>query len=53
MDLHEVLRFAFEWDDDHLYSFWLGGEFWAQDGTEYTRPFALEHDPQNRVEGPG
>ena len=45
VDLHEMLRFAFEWDDDHLYSFWLGGQFWAQDGTECTHPFALENDP--------
>ncbi len=45
VDLHGALRSAFGWDDDHLYSFWLGGEFWARDGTEYTHPFALESDP--------
>jgi hypothetical protein len=45
VDLHYVLQAAFDWDDDHLYSFWLGGKFWAQDGTRYTHPFVLENDP--------
>jgi hypothetical protein len=45
VDLHYALQAAFDWDDDHLYSFWLSGQFWAQDGTEYTHPFALECDP--------
>src|SRR5260221_13116313 len=27
--LHRVLQQAFGWDDDHLYSFWLDGEFWG------------------------
>jgi hypothetical protein len=27
IDLHRVLQEAFAWDDDHLYSFWLDGEF--------------------------
>ena len=44
-DLHDVLHAAFDWDDDHLYSFWLGGKFWARDGAEYVHPFALETDP--------
>ncbi len=44
-DLHGALQTALEWDDDHLYSFWLGGKFWPRDGTEYTHPFALESDP--------
>jgi hypothetical protein len=44
-DLHGALRAAFDWDDDHLYSFWLSGRFWARDGSEYTHPFALESDP--------
>lgn len=42
LDLHEVLRCAFDWDDDHLYSFWLKGDFWANDGSEYTHPFHAE-----------
>jgi hypothetical protein len=28
IELHDVLQEAFEWDDDHLYAFWLGGKFW-------------------------
>ncbi|MBA3327625.1 MAG: plasmid pRiA4b ORF-3 family protein [Solirubrobacterales bacterium] len=39
LDLHDALQAAFEWDDDHLYSFWLSGEFWESDGSEYTHPF--------------
>ena len=45
VDLHYALQAAFDWDDAHLYSFWLGGKFWARDGTEYTHPFAIENDP--------
>ncbi len=38
-DLHQLLQFAFDWDDDHLYSFWLSGTFWGhQPGSEYTCP---------------
>ena len=43
--LHGALRTAFGWDEDHLYAFWLTGEFWARDGTEYVHPFALEGNP--------
>jgi hypothetical protein len=43
--LHDALRVAFGWDDDHLYAFWLSGKFWARDGTEYVHPFALEDNP--------
>lgn len=45
VDLHYVLQEAFEWGDDHLYSFWPGGEFWPRKGTEYTHPVALATDP--------
>jgi hypothetical protein len=38
VDLHHALQGAFDWDDDHLYSFWLKGEFWGRDGGEYTHP---------------
>ncbi|MFN2468958.1 MAG: plasmid pRiA4b ORF-3 family protein [Gaiellaceae bacterium] len=38
-DLHQLLQLAFDWDDDHLYSFWLSGTFWdSQSGSEYTCP---------------
>ena len=33
-DLHHILKDAFEFDDDHLYSFYLSGEPWDQ-GSEY------------------
>lgn len=41
-DLHDLLRTAFGWDDDHLYSFWLNGEFWSGPETEYTSPVEAE-----------
>src|SRR5437868_6686261 len=41
-DVHRALQAAFDWDDDHLYSFWLKGKFWAQDGSEYTHSFHAE-----------
>jgi hypothetical protein len=37
-DLSDALQAAFGWYEEHLYSFWLGGEFWGRDGTEYTHP---------------
>jgi hypothetical protein len=43
--LHDALRVAFDWDDDHLYAFWLSGKFWGRDDTEYVHPVALEFDP--------
>jgi Plasmid pRiA4b ORF-3-like protein len=46
-DLHEELRGAFEWWDDHLYSFWLDGEFWGNKQSEYTAP--LEPEPGTRT----
>lgn len=35
-ELHFALQEAFGWSDDHLYAFWLSGEFLAHDGSEYT-----------------
>lgn len=52
-DLHYAIQDAFEWDDDHLYAFYLSGKAWDED-TEYQRPFSegrsagrarLEHLP--------
>jgi hypothetical protein len=43
VDLHRVLQAAFEWDDDHLYSFWLSGRFWDSAGSEYSTPGWCEH----------
>ncbi len=42
VSLHELLREAFGWEDPHLYSFWLDGEFWGNPRTEYTSPDELE-----------
>jgi hypothetical protein len=41
-DLHHAVRNAHGCDDDHLYSFWLKGRYWADDGSEYTHPFHAE-----------
>jgi hypothetical protein len=39
VDLHKLLQAAFEWDDDHLYTFWLSGKFWDREpGTGFGRP---------------
>lgn len=46
-DLHQLLRTAFGWDDDHLYSFWLDGEFWSDPSSEYTSP--VEAEPSRRT----
>lgn len=46
VDLHYALQSAFGWDDDHLYSFWLDGSFWASDDEHYTHPYqAASVDP--------
>ncbi|MBU0684459.1 MAG: hypothetical protein ABIE25_06835 [Thermoplasmatota archaeon] len=45
-DLHIAIQEAFDWDADHLYSFFLSGKLWDQD-TEYTvldDEFALDYD---------
>jgi hypothetical protein len=39
--LHRVLRRAFNWYDDHLYSFWLSGVHWDGPETEFTAPYEL------------
>jgi len=38
VDLHYALQSAFDWDDDHLYAFWLNGAFWATDWEHYLHP---------------
>src|SRR5205809_8078933 len=38
-ELHRALRRAFNWDDDHLYSFWLSGIYWDGPETEFTAPY--------------
>ena len=45
-DLHEELRRSFEWWEDHLYAFWLDGEYWGSKESEYTAPFEPEPGTQ-------
>lgn len=42
--LHDVVQSAFGWYDDHLYSFWLDGNFWGDKRSEYTSPVTPDHD---------
>jgi Plasmid pRiA4b ORF-3-like protein len=57
VDLHYALQSAFGWDDDHLYAFWLGGEFWPAGDGNYTHPCeagppdALGHSAAIRLDG--
>lgn len=43
VDLHRALQVAFGWDDDHLYTFWLGTKFWPTAGTEFCDPFSYDN----------
>jgi len=50
-DLHLALQDAFEWDDDHLYAFWLDGEYWSHQAIEFSHPAharELRSDPETR-----
>jgi hypothetical protein len=38
--LHDTIQLAFGWENDHLYSFWLDGEFWGDPATELVIPGA-------------
>src|SRR6266581_4888810 len=40
--VHRTLRRAFNWYDDHLYSFWLSGVYWDSPETEFTAPIEDE-----------
>lgn len=49
VDLHYALQSAFGWDDDHLYSFWLDGSFWASEDGHYMHPYhAVSTDPPGK-----
>jgi hypothetical protein len=49
VDLHYALQSAFGWDDDHLYSFWLDGSFWASHDGHYMHPYhAASVDPPGK-----
>jgi hypothetical protein len=41
-DLHQALRAAFGWDDEHLYAFWPGRKFWPANKIAYVHPLAIE-----------
>lgn len=43
VEVHRALQCAFGWDDDHLYTFWLGTKFWPRAGMEFCNPFSLEN----------
>ncbi len=45
--LHDAIRAAFGWADDHLYAFWLDGCFWGAEESRYERPHVpdSEHRP--------
>jgi hypothetical protein len=43
-ELHGAIQQAFNWADDHLYSFWLDGEFWSSEGEELVRPGTPDTD---------
>jgi hypothetical protein len=51
-DLAELLGEEFGWDDPHLYSFWLSGEFWDGPETEYAAPFELEEGGAKSAQTP-
>jgi hypothetical protein len=49
VDLHYALQSAFGWDDDHLYSFWLSGDFWGAEDGHYMHPFhAASIEPRGK-----
>src|SRR6266511_3791975 len=51
--LHRALRRAFNWYDDHLYSFWLSGVHWDGPETEFTAPYELaESDARSAGRAP-
>jgi Plasmid pRiA4b ORF-3-like protein len=42
--LHDAIQQAFNWENDHLYSFWLDGEFWGDATAELVIPGAPDTD---------
>jgi hypothetical protein len=42
--LHDAIQQAFSWENDHLYSFWLDGEFWGDAAAERVIPGAPDTD---------
>jgi hypothetical protein len=42
--LHDAIQQAFSWENDHLYSFWLDGQFWGDAAAELVIPGAPDTD---------
>lgn len=43
--LHRAIQRAFQWDDDHLYSFFMSGREWgSQDSMSYSEPTSLREE---------
>lgn len=42
--LHDAIQQAFNWENDHLYSFWLDGRFWGDAAAERVIPGAPDTD---------
>lgn len=42
--LHDAIQQAFNWENDHLYSFWLDGQFWGDADAERVIPGAPDID---------
>ena len=42
--LHDAIQQAFDWENDHLYSFWLDGQFWGHAAAERVIPGAPDTD---------
>jgi Plasmid pRiA4b ORF-3-like protein len=42
--LHDGIQQAFNWENDHLYSFWLDGQFWGDAAAERVIPGAPDTD---------
>jgi hypothetical protein len=50
--LHNAIVEAFGWDDDHLYSFWLDGEFWGSESAEFARPSPIHEATSQTADVP-
>ncbi|MBV9818179.1 MAG: hypothetical protein JOZ07_07505 [Solirubrobacterales bacterium] len=42
--LHDAIQEAFGWADDHLYSFWLDGDYWGDQEMEFGRPGVSDNE---------
>jgi len=42
--IHDWIQQAFNWENDHLYSFWLDGQFWGDAAAERVIPGAPDTD---------